>query len=251
MGQDHDADGERAEAELACGEDLASAADGTPAMTDAELRRNDEDVVVLLLVAEFLEHARRLGRLPETPGIELAGAVVVELAVTGLLDHVEHLLHRLVVGRGDLLPPRNGEPSFGVRGKRAVGQLLVGVADAGEQLAQAVRLLGNALGLVAREVAVARLHFLVLELVGDRQVLEQGGDRLADAAGEFVAVFDDALCAGVVEAELREDLLDGIGCEAADLLDLAGGRVGLILSNRVHALSPFGFTEIARQRLVP
>ncbi len=128
MGQDHDAAGERAEAELVGGEEnLASATDGTSTMTDAELRRNDEDVVVFLLVAELLEHACRLGRLPETLGTELAVVVVVEVAGTGLPDHVEHLLHSLVVGRGDLLPLRDGEPSFSIRGKRLSGGPASGV----------------------------------------------------------------------------------------------------------------------------
>lgn len=107
----------------------------------------------------------------------------------------------------------------------------------------------NTLGFVTGEVAVARLHFLFFELVGDRQVLKKAGDRLADTASEFVSMFDDALGAGLVEVELCKGLLDGIGCEAADLFDLT--RCRGFLSNRIHALSPFGVTEIARQRLIP
>lgn len=238
MGQDHDADGERAEAELVGGENLTSATNGTSTMTDAELRRNDENVVVLLLVAELLEHACRLGRLPETLGTELAVAVVVELAVTGLLDHVEHLLHRLVVGRGDLLPLRDGEPSFGVRGKRTFDQLLVGVADAGEQLAQAVRLLGDALGLaVPREVAVLRRDLLVGELVGDRHLGEREDDRFADARGELgVAVY--ALSGLLAEgAVVLHRLLGGVGGDSCELLDLTFGC--RFLGKRRHDVSPF------------
>ncbi len=222
MGQDHDADGECAEAELVDLHDFACPANRTTTMPQTELSGNDEDVLVLLLVAERLEDLRRPGRLTELIRTELTFTVVVELAVTGLLDHVEHLLHRFVVGRGDLLPPRNGEPSFGVRRKRAFGQLLVGVTDAGEQLAQAIRLFGDALRLVAGEVTVFRLFLLVLELVGNRQVLQRGDGRFADCVGEFVAMFDDALCAWVVEAELSENLLDGVGSEPVDLFDLTG-----------------------------
>ncbi len=208
-------------------------------MPQTELGGDDENVLILLLVAERLEELRRPCRLAQAFRTELAFTVVVELAVTGLLDHVQYLLHRFVVGRGDLLPPRNGEPSFGVRGKRAFGQLLGGIADAGEQLAQAVRLFGNTLRLVAGEVAVLGFLLLVLELVGDRQVLQRGEGRIADCFGEFVAVFDDALGAGVVQSEFSENLLDGVGSEPVDLLDLTGRSC--CLSNRLHDVISFRF----------
>jgi hypothetical protein len=48
-------------------------------MTQTELRRNDEDVVVLLRVAELLEHLLRLRELPQIPRTEFASAPVLEL----------------------------------------------------------------------------------------------------------------------------------------------------------------------------
>jgi len=147
----------------------------------------------------------------------------VELAVAGLLDRVEHLLHGLAVGWCDRLPLRDGEPSFGVGRNRTFRELLVGESDTWEDLAQNVALLRDAFRLtVTGEVAVVRGDFLVLELVGNRQILERGECRDADCFGEFVAVFDDALGAGVVEAELTENLLDGVASEPVDLLDLTG-----------------------------
>ena len=123
----------------------------------------------------------------------------------------------------------------------ALGELLVGEPDAREDLAQNVRLLRDRFRLlVAGEVAVARGDLLVLVLVGDRQVVERGDGRFANRTGELVAVLDDALGAGVVETELVENPLDGIGPEPVDLLDLTGG-CGL-LSNRRHDVISFRLT---------
>ena len=55
-------------------------------MKNAELGRNNEDVVILLLFAELLEYLRRLLGLAEILRTKLAFTVVVELAVAGLLD---------------------------------------------------------------------------------------------------------------------------------------------------------------------
>ena len=237
MSEQHDADGERTETVLVDLHDLACPANRATAMPQTELSRNDEDVVILLLVAERLEHLLRPGRLLEPIGTEFAFAPVLELALARLADLREHLLHGFAVGRGNRLPLRDGEPSFRVSRNRPLGQLLVGETDAREQLPQDVRLLRDALRLVAGEISVARLHFLVLELVGDRQVLQRGDGGRADGLGEIVAVFDDALCAGVVEAELSENLLDGVGTEPVDLLDLTGRCCRL--SNRVHCVISF------------
>ncbi len=246
VGQDHDADGECAESELVGREDLTSTADRTSPMADAELGGHHEDVVILLLVAELLEHRRRLGRLAQTRVVDLPVTVVVELPVTSRLHRVEHLLDRFGVGRSDRLPLRDGEPPLGVLRHFALGELLVGEPDAREDLAQDIALLRDRLGLrVAREVAVARLHLLVLELVGDRQVLERGEGGRADGLGEFVAVFDDALGARVVESELTENLLDGVVSEPVDLLDLTGS----CLSNRLHDVISFCLMGIYRRTL--
>lgn len=239
-GQDHDADGVSAETELALEQDFADATDGTTAVTQPELSRHHEDVAVLtvclLLVAELLEHGSRSGRLAELVGTELPFTVVVKLATPGLLDRVDHLLDRFAVGRSHDFPLRDGEPAFGAFGQFALCDLLTGVADAGEDLAQDAYLLGDTLGLlVAREVAVERLHFVVLVAVGDRQVVQRSEGRDADCFNELVTVFDDALGTGIVEAEFDDNLLDGIRCEPVDLLDLAGRS--FLLSNPVHGLS--------------
>ncbi len=113
--QQHNADGERPKTELVDGEDLASPTNRTAAMLDAELRRNDKNIITLFL-AEFLERGDRTVALLETVGTELTFAVVVELAAAGLLDQVEHLLDGFAVRRGNLLPARDGEPSFGAVG---------------------------------------------------------------------------------------------------------------------------------------
>ncbi len=235
VGQQHDADCEGSETELVDLEDLACPANRTALVTETELGRNDEDVEVLLLVAELLEHLHRLGVLSQVLGSELAVTVVIELPLRR--DHREHLLDRFTVGRRERLPLRNGEPSLGVRRQWLLGDLLVGETDAREELTQDVGLLRDPLDLVAVGIRVARLHFLVLELVGDRQILQRGEGGRADGLGEIVAVFDDALCARIVETELSENLLDGVGTEPVDLFDLAG-RCGM-LSNRVHCVISF------------
>ncbi len=246
MRQDHDPDGEGTETALVGLHDLACSANRAPAMTQTELGGDHENVVILLLACELLEHGLRLGRLAQTLVHDLAVTVVAELAVPSLLDRVEHLLHCLGVGRSDRLPLRDGEPSFGVLRHLALSELLVGESDTREDLAQNVALLRDRLrASVAGEVAVVRGDFLVLELVGDRQVLEGGEGRFANSSCELVAVLDDALGAGFVEVELVENLLDGVGPEPIDLLDLAGG-CGL-LNNRHHDVISFRLTiRIAR-----
>lgn len=166
MREQHDADGERPETELVDLHDLACPAHRTALVTETELGRNDEDVEVLLLVAELLEHLLRPGRLLEPVRTEVALAPVLELALARLADLREHLPHGFAVGRGDRLPLRDGEPSFGVGRDRPFRELLEGVADAREQLPQDVGLLRDALRLVAGEIPVAGLHFLGLELGG-------------------------------------------------------------------------------------
>lgn len=245
VSQDHDPDRESTEAQLVDREDLTSTTDRTTPMADAELASNHEDVMILLLIAELLEHGRRLGRLTQTRIVDLAVTVVVELSATGLLDRVEHLLHGFAVGRCDRLPLRDGEPSFGIGRDLTFRELLVGESDR-EDLAQDIALLRDRLGLaVPREVAVVRLHLLVLELVGDRQILERGESGRTNGLGEFVAVFDDALGARVVETELRENFLHGVGCEPVDLFDLTGS----CLSNRLHDVISFCLLSFFRSTL--
>ena len=176
--------------------------------------------------------------LPEVIRTELAFAVVGEAVGAGFRDLGENLLERFLIGRAEGLPLRDGEEGFSMLRERRLGELLVCEADAGEQLAQAIGLLRNALRLVGLRVHVVRLHFLLLVLVRDGQVLNGSCERLGDRGDEFVAAFDDALGAGVVESELCENFLDGIGHEPVDLLQLAGSRRGG-LSNRRHDVVSF------------
>ena len=158
VGKQHDADGEYTESALVGREDLTCPANRTAPVTETELCRNDEDVVILLLVAELLEHLHRLGVLSQVLRSELAVTVVVELPLRR--DHCEHLIDGLTVGRRERLPLRDGEPPFGVRGKRLFGDTLVGEADTREELTQDVGLLRDPLDLVALGIRVARPHFL-------------------------------------------------------------------------------------------
>jgi hypothetical protein len=105
-------------------------------VTNTELGRNHQDVLILLLVAELLENGHGLGGLTELIRTKLTFTVVVERTVSGLLDQVEHLLHGFTVSWSNLFPPRNGEPSFSVFRKQLLGKLFVGVADTREQFTE-------------------------------------------------------------------------------------------------------------------
>ena len=215
MGEHHDADCEGSETELVGREDLTSPTHRTAPVTETELGRNDEDVEVLLLVAELLEHLRRLGVLSQVLRSELAVTVVVELPLGP--DHREHLLDRFAIRRRERLPLRDGEPPFGVRGKRLFGQLLIGETDAREELTQDVGLLRDPLDLVALGIRVARLHFLVGELVGHRELLDAGDDTSL----ELVTVLDELLDAVLVEPGFRQGLVRGVFDEPLVLLPLS------------------------------
>src|SRR5262249_2209594 len=129
MGQEHDANCERTETELAGVKHLTHPTDRTTPMTETELFRDDQDVVPRLLVSQLLETRLRALVLAETVRAGVALAVVVELTVPGLTDECEHSLNRFVVRRRDLLPARDGEPPFGVRRKLAACDLHVGGAE--------------------------------------------------------------------------------------------------------------------------
>ena len=201
--QEHDPDAESIEAELAGRHHFARTADGTSGVQLAELAGNDKDVVVLLLLAHDLEHVGRLLGLPEVLGIDLTVAVVLEPALALRLEQVQNLLDRLGVGRCDLLPPRNGKPSLGALGEWLLGQLLVGVADTREQFPEAVGLLGDVLGLVARGVAVVGLDLLVGELVGGGMTFQS----LTKACLEVSTILDKTLSVLIVEAGLVQNRL--------------------------------------------
>ncbi|MDB5265232.1 MAG: hypothetical protein JWN64_803 [Parcubacteria group bacterium] len=245
MRQQHDADGEGPETELVDCEDLAGAANRTAAMLDTELRRHDQDVRVALGFREIGEELLRVGRLLQVLRTELPFAVVVELAVAGLLDRVERLLQGLAVGGAEdgrvLDPVGDREPALGADRQRDFAlldlreQILVGIADAGEQLAQTVALLGQAFGGIAGQIAVDRTDLFVLELVGVRHVREGENGRFADTDSE-VRIHEDALGVFFADIEAAEvilgRLIGGIGRNASELLNLAVG--GNFLSNRRH-----------------
>ena len=209
VGEHHDADCEGSETELVGREDLTCPAHRTALVTETELGRNDEDVEVLLLVAELLEHLHRLGVLSQVLRSELAVTVVVELPLRR--DHCEHLLDRLTVGRRERLPLRNGEPSLGtVRKRRQVlGELeslaRVEIEDLGNRLDLVVDRLRP---LVLLRVRVAGTDFLVGVLVGHGQL----GDELRDPVLQFATALVEPLCARIVELGLVVDGLEETSC---------------------------------------
>lgn len=262
MGQDHDANGERAEAELVDQKDFTSTTHRATAVPDAELSRNDEDVRTALRLREICPELLQLSRLAETLLVELAVTVVVELAVAGPLDSVEHLLKcRAVSGTEDGLvldPVGDREPTLGTDWQRDLAfldlreQVEVGETDAGEQFAQTVALLGQTLGGVTGQIAVGRADLFVLELVGVRQLGESENGRGMDAADE-VGVTLHAL--GTFLAEIvgigisLYRLLGSIGGHAGKQLDLAVG--GRFTSKRRHDVSSYSSARFALVCVLP
>ena len=126
--------------------DHAHPPDRPASMDQAELRR-DQEIIALLLLADHLERdSRPLGE-PQVLRAECAFAVVVEGA--RLADQVEDLLDSLVLRGRNLLPPRNGEPAFRASGQSrklfGAGQRRTGV--------QTVEVLGE-----LHELFADRLH---------------------------------------------------------------------------------------------
>ena len=245
----HAAERERAEAELVRREALACATDGTATVAHAVLDGDDQDVA-LLHFGDQVERVERASRLLQVTGPRFAFAVVVEVPrLPELLENEVDSAAVLLGGVGDLgeealgdgVHRRDREPAFGALrqlhgGQRLLDELAHVAEREAELLREDVDLRTDRLRTAELlRVRVAGLHLLVRELVGDRQVLDELDGRFTDAGGELVAVFDHALGAGVVEADLFEDLIDRIGAEAVDLLQLAGGGLGL-LSNRIHCV---------------
>ena len=118
MGQQHDADGERAETELTLVDhDLACPANRATAMLDTELGGDHEDVGMTLLLRDLPQRSFSASRLTQTIGTELTVTVVVERTVTTLLDQDEHADDVVIVGarEGRFGTPevRNRELAFG------------------------------------------------------------------------------------------------------------------------------------------
>ena len=92
-------------------------------------------------------------------------------------------------------------------------------------------MLGDTLRLlVARKVVVARLHFFVLVLVGDRQVRKRAQCDFTDVDDEFVAMFDDTLCTVLVETKFGHDLFDGISNSFATGCDKYNNSIKMVKS---------------------
>lgn len=228
VGQDHASHSERTETELDGVHHLTGPANRAAAVTETELARDDQDVVSLLLVAELLERLHCLGVLAQVLRTGLSFAVVVERPLG--LDGREHLVDGLTVARAELLPPRDGEPPFGVRGKRPAGDALVerGVLELREELTQGRDLLRDPLDLVAVGVRVAGADLLVRELVAHGELT----DGRHDARLELVAVLDELLKPILVELDLRESLVSGVLDEPLVLLFLSFGDCG----DRFHSV---------------
>jgi len=197
--QIHDARSEGAQTELAGLELLTSAQDGTATMADAELRPDDQDVRVPLLLDEHLGQTDGVLVLAEVLRAEVALAAVVELVVSGLGEQGQHRLERFAVDRSDTLELRYGEgPLYPIRQSQLgvdvvrIAQRRLGV-EVGEVPEQILDLLRHALGpRVAREVAVVRRHLLIGVLVGAGELTDYSHElrlrlrRLVETLGAVI-----------------------------------------------------------------
>lgn len=217
MGQKHARYGEGTETKLGGVHHLARPADRTAPVTETELARDNEDVASLLLVAQRLERLHRFGVLSQVLRTGLVPAVVVELPRG--LDGREHLFDGLTVGRAKLLPPRHGEPSFGVLGKRPLGDALVvrGILELWKELTQDRRLFRDVLNFVSIGVRVTGTDLLVRELVAHGELPDAGDDPIL----ELVAVLNELLRAVFVEETLGDCAIHGVFHEPLDLLLLS------------------------------
>ncbi len=252
MNQNDDTDLQRSEAELASHEDLPSPTCRTTLVATPELGGDDQDVPRLVR-GEGSQCSCRVNVPTQVLGHDLTHAEVREGTRRSHLlvnepDRRAVTLSRILdlreMDAGDGLDRRNGEPPFGsgrklLRERFDERERLLRIES--EDLGDARDLLANGpRALVLGRVVDLGVDFPVLVLVGDRQVPKRGQCRNAHGCGELVATLDDALGAKVVESELRENLLDGIGAEAVNLLDLTGGcRSGSCGSNRLHGVISF------------
>ena len=162
MRQEHAPHDERPEAELVPSIDRAHQPDGPTAMGETELRRDEQKVALLLLPDHLERDSRPLGE-PEVRGAQLAFLPVVDEG-SRLVDQVENFPDGLFVGLGDLLPPRNGEPSLGAgrqsRQLLGTGQHRTGVQTR-EVLGELHELFADRLHGVPLRIAVVGLHRFV------------------------------------------------------------------------------------------
>lgn len=250
----HDTDHECAKTDLAgrVFHDYAGTADRTATMADAELCVDDEDVRIALRLGQLVPELNGTGRLAQMLFVNLSVAVVVERAVASLLDGVEHLNHRLAVGRTEdlrvLLPVGDGEPSFGVRRQFDLAlldprlQILIGKADAREQDAKLIALGVQIRGfLVAGEVAVFGLNLLVGEFVHHGKLADLLDSELPERFDECRIALETlgTLLAQSVECFLHEVRTGDVANHAGDEF-LLTVRYGFCrLSKRLHDVSSF------------
>ena len=217
VGQEHAPHSERTETELDGVHHLTSPANRATTMAHAEPAQDDQDVMSLLLVTELLERLLRLDVLTQILRTGLTLAVVVERPRG--TDRGEHLVDGFTVRRSELLPPGNGEPSFGVRGKRPRGDALVvgRILELREERLEGCHLLCDSLRLVALGIRVAGADLFVGELVGHRELLDAGDD----ASLELVTVLDELLQPILVEPGFRQGFVRGVFDEPLVLLPLS------------------------------
>jgi len=211
----------RAQADLVSAHHGERTTDGTATVADTELSRDDENVVAGLLDGDLLHRLDLLVTLAEVARTELTVAGVLEAPVAGLLQLRENDLDGFAVGRGHFLPRQDEEVALRPhrcilgRERHVVGfGLREDALDRRELVCRRVRLL------VAREVAVLRLDLLVGELVHEGEAAQEGEDVGHDADH---AELDEALHGVLVERELVERLVGGVGDETDRVLDLTFG----------------------------
>ena len=214
VGQEHDADSESVESELVHDELLARPANRAPAMTESELRGDDQDVALL-----------RFGELTKCPHCvrvnsqavrrDLAIAVVVE--PTGgrdllvdepngaalLLVRIGHLGEELRcqrIHRRDSKPALGSLGEFGKVRNEPEGVAHVEAEDLGNELDL---LLYRLRTLILPRVGVAGGDLLVSVLVGNDQL----SDELRDTFLQFAAVLVESLRAFIIEPE---PVVDGL-----------------------------------------
>ena len=161
VGQEHASAVEAPQAELGRDVQLPASTDGASLMPHAELGGDDQDVARLRF-PDPLEALHRVLVLPQVPLVEDL-LLQPALEAAPLRDQCEDPLQRLPVGVSDSLPPRNGEPTLGQRGK--LGEFL-GVSERLlalqlEDLAESRNLHGQGLDDIAVGVGEAGLHLLI------------------------------------------------------------------------------------------
>lgn len=192
MSEEHDPHLECAENEVLATDDDTRAADRTAAMHDAELPRDDQEVVALLRLRDLLHHFGFPGRFAQVVRTHLVLAVVVELALAGFVQLREHDLDGFGVSRDAMklregLPRRDDEQSFGAFRHGHLCGLFVVETHARKEDTKLVRLPDDILRLrIPREVLVARGGFFV----GIQLRRTRISDELVDERGETGGIVD-------------------------------------------------------------